>query len=162
MRGSPRSLAAYAVAGLLAVGVAACGSSSSNSSSGGKSSSSSGTPSIPLKPGENPVGQQLYGKKKGGTLTVYSSEDFIHFDPGEAYFALDYAVVYATERPLFSYLPNTSTVLSPDMATEVPTVANGGITDGGKTITVHIRPGVYSARRSTVRSPLLTSPMASS
>ena len=143
MRGSPRSLAAYAVTGLLAIGVAACGGSSSNSSSGGGSSSSSGTPAIPLKPGENPVGQQLYGKKKGGTLTVYSSGDFIHFDPGEAYYALDYDVNYATERPLFSYLPNTSTTLSPDLASQVPTVANGGITDGGKTITVHIRPGVF-------------------
>ena len=34
-------------------------------------------------------------------------------------------------------------MLSPDLATEIPTVANGGITDGGKTVTVHIRSGVY-------------------
>ena len=148
MRCSPRSLAAFAATGLLAVGVAACGgSSSSSSSSGGGSSSSasSTTATIPLKPGENPVGQILTGptKKKGGTLTVYSSGDFAHLDPGEAYYALDYAVMYATERPLFSYLPNTADTLSPDLATVVPTVANGGITDGGKTVTVHIRPGIF-------------------
>ncbi len=145
MRGSPRSLAAFAVTGLLAVGVAACGSSSSSNSSGGTSGASSGTPAIPLKAGENPVGQVLTGptKKKGGTLTVYSSEDFIHFDPGEAYFSLDYSVAYATQRPLFSYMPNTENTLSPDLATEIPTTANGGITDGGKTVTVHIRQGVY-------------------
>lgn len=144
MRGSPRSLAVFAATGLLAIGVAACGSSSS-SSSGGASSSSSSLPQIPLKAGENPVGQVLTGptKKKGGTLTVYSSEDFIHFDPGEAYFSLDYSIVYATQRPLFWYLPNTENVISPDLATEIPTVANGGITDGGKTVTVHIRQGVY-------------------
>src|SRR6202035_2401017 len=29
-----------------------------------------------------------------------------------------------------------------DVATEVPTVANGGITNGGKTFTFHIKPGV--------------------
>ncbi|MGO9820365.1 MAG: ABC transporter substrate-binding protein [Solirubrobacteraceae bacterium] len=144
MRGSPRSLAVFAATGLLAIGVAACGSSSS-SSSGGASSSSSSLPQIPLKAGENPVGQVLTGptKKTGGTLTVYSSEDFIHFDPGEAYFSLDYSIVYATQRPLFWYLPNTENVISPDLATEIPTVANGGITDGGKTVTVHIRQGVY-------------------
>ncbi|HEY5190088.1 MAG TPA: ABC transporter substrate-binding protein [Solirubrobacteraceae bacterium] len=146
MRGSPRSLAAFAVTGLLAVGVAACGSSSSNSSSGGGSSSGSGnTPSIPLKAGENPAGQVLTGptKKKGGTLTAYSSEDFAHLDPGQSYFTQDYIVDYATQRPLFSYLPNTSQNVTPDLATVVPTTANGGITDGGKTVTVHIKKGVF-------------------
>ena len=145
MRGSPRSLAAFAVTGLLAVGVAACGSSSNSSSSGGgkSSNSGSGTTAIPLKPGENPVGQVLTGKKKGGVLTVYSSGDFAHLDPGQSYYALDYVVQYATQRPLFSYAPNSANQLSPDLATTVPTTANGGISDGGKTVTVHIKPGVF-------------------
>ena len=144
MRGSLRSLTAYAVTGLLAVGVAACGSSSSSSSSGGGSSSSSGssTTSIPLKPGENPVGQTLTGKKKGGTLTVYSTGDFQHLDPGQAYYALDYALIQATNRPLFSYPPNSPNTIRPDLATAIPTTANGGITDGGKTVTVHIQPNI--------------------
>jgi ABC-type transport system substrate-binding protein len=34
------------------------------------------------------------------------------------------------------------TVLEPALATEVPSVANGGITDGGKTITIHLKHGV--------------------
>ncbi len=144
MRSSPRNLVAFAATGLLAVGVAACGGSSSNSSSAG-GSSSSGLPKIPLKAGENPVGQALTGptKKRGGTLTVLSSGDFAHLDPGEAYYALDYQVMYATQRPLFSYKPNATEIVSPDLATEIPTTANGGITDGGKTVTVHIRKGVY-------------------
>jgi peptide/nickel transport system substrate-binding protein len=144
MRASPRSLTAFAVTGLLAVGVAACGSSSSNSSSGG-GSSSSGTPKIPLKAGENPVGQALTGstKKRGGVLTAYTSEDYAHLDPGQSYFVNDLNISYATQRPLFTSLPNTATALSPDLATEIPTTANGGITDGGKTVTVHIRKGVF-------------------
>jgi len=138
-----RKAAYAAVVGLLAVVVTACGSS------GGSTAASSTTPSgttpsgsLPLKPGENPAGQNVYNGKRGGTLTVYSQEDFQHLDPGESYFSLDYAVIQANQRPLFSYPPNSSTVLEPNLATTVPTVANGGITDGGKTVTVHIQPDV--------------------
>lgn len=136
MRNRIQLLFALAAAGLVSVALAACGSSSSSTSG------SSGAPSIPLKSGENPVNQQLYGKKQGGTLTVYSSEDFEHLDPGEAYFTIDYAAMYATQRPLFVYPPNSQEALAPDLATEIPTAANGGITDGGKTVTVHIQQGV--------------------
>jgi peptide/nickel transport system substrate-binding protein len=147
MRGS-RNLIAIAVTLLLAAGISACGGSSSSSSkssssSGGAASSSSGIKSPPLKPGENPVGQQLYGKKKGGTLKVVSNGDFEHLDPGSAYYALDYGIIQATDRPLFSYAPNSTQTLRPDLATTIPTASNGGITDGGKTVTVHIRSGVH-------------------
>jgi hypothetical protein len=57
---------------------------------------------LPFKPGENPALQQLAGKRRGGTLTAYTSENFVHLDPGESYFVLDYSVDYATQRPLFS------------------------------------------------------------
>jgi peptide/nickel transport system substrate-binding protein len=142
-----RNLTAFAVTGLLAAGISACGGSSSSSSSassgGGSSSSSSTVASVPLKPGENPAGQQLYGKKKGGTLEVLSNGDFEHLDPGSAYYGLDYEIIQATDRPLFSYPPNSATTVRPDLATTIPTTANGGITDGGKTVTLHIRAGVH-------------------
>jgi peptide/nickel transport system substrate-binding protein len=140
-----RNLIASAVTLLLAGGLAACGGSSSSSSSGGgsNSSTSSSAQAIPLKPGENPAGQQLYGKTKGGTLTVLSNGDFEHLDSGSAYYALDYQVIQATDRPLFSYPPNSVSTVRPDLATTIPTTANGGITDGGKTVTVHIRTGVH-------------------
>jgi len=146
MRGS-RKLAAAATTALLAAGISACGSSNSSSSaSGGGSSSGSGaTAKIPLKPGEDPTGQVLTGatKKRGGTLTVYTSEDFKNLDPGQSYFTNDYTIDYATQRPLFAYMPNNQQTVSPDLATEIPTTSNGGITDGGKTVTVHIRHGVH-------------------
>jgi peptide/nickel transport system substrate-binding protein len=150
MRVSRSLIASAAVTGLLTVGITACGSSnnsSSKSASGGGSSSqssSSAASSIPLKAGEDPTHEVLTSptKKRGGTLTVYSSEDFEHLDPGESYFTQDYGVDYVTQRPLFAYKPNSSQTVSPDLATVIPTTANGGITDGGKTVTVHIRHGV--------------------
>ncbi|MGH2858141.1 MAG: hypothetical protein ACRDMJ_11740, partial [Solirubrobacteraceae bacterium] len=69
-----------------------------------------------MKPGENAADESLTGAKQGGTLTVLSSESFSHLDPGQAYFALDYQIVYVMQRPLFVYMPNSQTQLSPDLA----------------------------------------------
>ena len=139
MRTYVRTGLAFASTALVVVALAACGSSSSSSTGSGSGTSS--TTSIPLKPGENPVGQQLYGKKKGGVLTIYSNSDFQHFDPGAAYYSLDYPMIYATQSPLFWFLPDSATQASPLLASAMPTTANGGISDGGKTVTVHIRHG---------------------
>ncbi len=141
MRQRPGRAIVTAIAGLLAVGVAACGSSSSSSS--GSASGTTSTATLQLKPGENPTSEVLGQGKKGGILTAYSSEDFEHLDPGESYFSQDYTVDYATQTPLFAYMPNDSATVSPLLAAEVPTTSNGGITDGGKTVTVHIRPGFH-------------------
>jgi peptide/nickel transport system substrate-binding protein len=129
---------------VLSIGVAACGSSSNNSSPSSKSTSNSSTApgGLPLKAGENGAAEQIIPGKKGGTLNVLSSEGFLNLDPGGAYFSEDYTVVYVTQRPLFIYMPNSGSEEVPDLATEMPTAANGGITDGGKTITVHIEPNV--------------------
>jgi peptide/nickel transport system substrate-binding protein len=141
-------LISAAITGALAVCVSACGGGSAGSSPpGGSGPVSAKIPKIPYKPGENPAGQVLTGhtKKRGGTLTVYSSTDFGHLDPGSSDSSLDYGVDYATQRPLFSYLPNTEARLTPDLATVIPTITDRGITDGGRTITVHIRKGVHFA-----------------
>ena len=111
MRGSLRSLTAMAVTGLLAVGVAACGSSSARARPGEDASSSSGssTTSIPLKPGENPVGQTLTGKKKGGTLTVYSTGASSTSTRARRTTRSTTRLTQATSRPLFTYPPNSPT-----------------------------------------------------
>jgi len=121
-----RAGAMVALAGTLALLLAACGSSSSSSSS----ISSSGI--------QTPKTQAQSGGKHGGTLTVLNHEDFENIDPGIAYFSIDYEAVYATQRPLFSYRPNSLTTPVPDMAS-----GPGEISSDDKTVTVHIRHGVH-------------------
>ena len=123
---------------MLLAGLAACGSGSSSPPRNHPSAEIPG-----LKPGEDPAGQQLTGKRRGGTLTAYTSLGFDSLDPGQSYYQITYPVMYATQRPLFAYLPNTYSRPSPDMAAFMPTVSNGGITDGGRTVTVHIRANVH-------------------
>ena len=128
-----RKLASAALAGALALGLAACGSSSSGV--GGIESGGSG---ITVAKGiQTPQTQALSGGKRGGTLTVLNQTDFEQIDPGLAYYNIDYEVVYATQRPLFSYKPNTFSDPSPDMASEPAQISSDG-----RTITVHIRKGV--------------------
>ena len=76
-----------------------------------------------------------------------------HIDTVPAYYTVDYQIEHATTRQLLAYptdvYASTSspgwtadTTPAADVATDVPTVANGGITNGGKTYTFHIKPGV--------------------
>jgi len=75
-------------------------------------------------------------RQAGGTITVLSAGDVDHIDPGQAYYSFSYEIAYATQRPLLAYKPNTINAI-PDLASAMPRYA-----DGGKTVTVHIRPGV--------------------
>ena len=132
---SIRSVAAAALVAGLALLLAACGSSNSSNTS---SSSSTNSASSALSTGgyKSPLTEPETGKR-GGTLTVLQETDFEHLDPGLAYFSVDYAVVFATQRPLYSQKPN-ATVASPDLAEGQPEVGNGG-----KTVTVHLKEGIH-------------------
>ncbi len=125
-----RQLAAVALAGALALGLAACGSSGESISGGGGTGVAKGI--------QTPRTESLTGGKRGGTLTVLNHTDFEQLDPGLAYYNIDYEVVYATQRPLFSYKPNSFTEPVPDIASEPARISNAN-----KTITVHIRKGVH-------------------
>ena len=139
-----RRLASLGLAAVIALGLPACGgSSNATSSAAGSGGESGGAQGLPLKAGENPATQQLYGKRKGGILTVYSSTGFGHLDSGQASGRLDYPLAQATSRALFASRPNSATAIAPDLATALPTAANGGISDSGRTVTIHIRKGVY-------------------
>ncbi len=134
MRSTRTVTAAMLVAGL-ALLLAACGSSSPSSS--GTSTTASAGSALSSGGYSSPLTQPLTGGKRGGTLNVLQETDFEHLDPGIAYFSVDYAVVFATQRPLYSQKPN-STEPTPDMASGPPEIGNGG-----KTVTVHIREGVH-------------------
>jgi peptide/nickel transport system substrate-binding protein len=123
----PKRFAALAIAALAAGTLAACGGSSGNGSSSG-STSSSGTP------------------VKGGTLNFVSAGDVDHLDTLSAYYLPTFQLEMAFTRQLFSYYPSNNRTraitIAADVASTIPTTANGGITNGGKTYTIHIRPGV--------------------
>ena len=129
MISAPNRYVALGVAVLAAAGLAACSSSSSSSTPAASSSSS--------KP--------VYG----GTLNVVAAAGPDHIDPVAAYYTADYEFEHAYTRQLLAYpsenYNSTSDMgwtadVTPvaDIATEVPTVANGGITNGGTTYTFHI------------------------
>ncbi len=115
---------------LLVLGLAACGSSSGTVS---------GATGIKAPPGvQTPATEPQSSGTRGGTLTVLNHEDFEHLDPGQAYFSIDYEAMYATQRPLYSYKPNTFAAPSPDLASGPPQIS-----PDRKTVTVQIRSGVH-------------------
>jgi peptide/nickel transport system substrate-binding protein len=135
---SIRSVAAAALVAGIALLLAACGSSSSTTSTTSSSSSSASGASAALSTGgyQSPLSEAETGKR-GGTLTALQETDFEHLDPGIAYFSVDYAVVFATQRPLYSQKPNSSEA-TPDMAEGAPEVSSDG-----KTVTVHLKEGIH-------------------
>ncbi len=86
---------------------------------------------------QSPTTESL-GGKHGGTLVVLNETDFEHLDPGIAYFSVDYAVVFATQRPLYSNKPNTATEATPDMAEGPPEISSDN-----KTVTVKLKEGIH-------------------
>jgi peptide/nickel transport system substrate-binding protein len=141
MKSGIKTLALVAAICGLVLALAACGSSSSkstSSSSTGGSTSTSTTLPGGLKPAQTGANETITGGTKGGVLNVVQHEDFQHLDSGESYFSLDYEVIYPTALTLYMFPPNNSTTVIPNLAASLPT-----ITDGGRTVTVHIRKGVH-------------------
>lgn len=128
-----RTITGILLAASCAVALAACGGGG-----GGKGRFSDGLPQA--------------GQKRGGTLTLLSSESFVSMDPGSAYFQLDYEVVYDTQRLLYSWLPNK---LATDPGQPAPDLAAGPprVSRDLKTLTIPIKPGIrYSP--GTVNRPV--------
>ena len=122
-----RCLAAAAlVATAAALALAGCGGSSGGSAQGA-GSPGGGTP------------------KKGGTITLTYQSEPSSLDPAVAWNVIDWNVEHAIFQSFFRYAAKPGAAgaqLEPCLATQVPTVANGGISADGKTITIHLRSGV--------------------
>src|SRR5450631_2560820 len=115
------------VAALCSIGLAvtAC-SGTIKSTTGGSGSKTSGPPAV-----------------SGGTLNMLGAGDVTYMDPNISYYSIDYIILRMWTRQLFTNLaiPGKTTTTVPDLATELPTGANGGISADGKTYTIKIRQG---------------------
>ena len=123
-----------AMAAVLAVGLSACSGSSGGGSAGSGSS----------------------GAHRGGTLTLVGDGDVDHLDTSSIYSGVTYTIERAFTRQLVTYPATGRTSmpsdLVPDIATQVPSTTNGGITDGGRTYTFKIKPGSSRAPALLARS----------
>ena len=131
---TPRRRPALAAAGGLLVALLACaallGACGSSTNSGASSSAASTTP------------------QRGGTLIVAFQNEPQTLDPAIDFEGNGWAIEHAIFGNLLNYSSGpgaAGTKIIADMATEVPTMANGGITNGGKTYIFHIRPGIKFA-----------------
>ena len=149
---SIRTAVALAAVALLAVLLSACGSSSSSTSTSSGGSEAVGTDGF-----QSPTTQSLDRQKGRHAAKSSRKRDFEHLDPGIAYYSVDYEVVFATQRPLYSNKPNTASEASPDMASGPPEISSDN-----KTVTVHLREGVkfsppvnreVTGRRRRLRDP---------
>jgi ABC-type transport system substrate-binding protein len=131
MKARIRLLAAALLGAAVLLALGACGSSSSSSSA---------------SPPSGPAAAST--QTKGGTLLVSYMGEPQYLDPAVDWEGNGWSIEHTMYNTLLTYAsaPGTpGTVLVPDMATEVPTVANGGITNNGKTYTFHLRPGIKFA-----------------
>jgi peptide/nickel transport system substrate-binding protein len=100
-------------------------------------SACSGTVKAPATTSEGPA-------VRGGTLNMLGVGDVDYMDPNISYFSTGTLNLRMWSRTLFTNPAvkgkNFSTV--PDMATELPSVANGGMSSDGLTYTIKLRPGL--------------------
>src|SRR5580698_8878044 len=131
MTSAPKRFVMLSAAVIAVAGLAACSSSKSSA----------------------PAASSSTGPQYGGTLHIVAASGPDHIDTVPAYYTADYMLERAYTRQLVQYpsVPYTTTASAgwtadttpvADVATVVPTAANGGVTDNGTTYTFHIRPGV--------------------
>ena len=134
MRRSP----AIAIAASCVVLTLVAGCSSSGSTKPGKKTSQGATQQFPVN--ANTGGTP----KRGGTLHMLGVGDVDYMDPNISYYSVGYLGLRMWSRQLLTYpatVGKTTDVVA-DIATQVPTTANGGISDGGKTVKLTIKTGV--------------------
>src|SRR5437899_5161366 len=91
----------------------------------------------------HPVSFKWFVVNKPGstTLNVSTSDKIITLDPASAYDYFSGEIINQVFDTLLVYDWKTSD-LKPGLATEVPTVANQGVSADGKSYTFHLRPGL--------------------
>ena len=113
---------------VLALGLAACGTTPDEG--GSSTAAGNGTP------------------VKGGTLTVTFQGEPTELDPAIAWELTSWGIERLTYQTFLTYASKpdeAGTQLVPDLATEVPSAENGGISADGKTYTFHLKQGIKFA-----------------
>lgn len=118
-------LAAVCVTGLITT---ACGGSAGTNTSGSSQNGQNGG---------------LSGAVSGGTLNMLGAGDVDYMDPNVSYYSVGYLALRLWSRQLFTFPAETgvTTTAVPDLATQIPTTSNGGVSSDGKTYTIDIRQG---------------------
>ena len=80
--------------------------------------------------------------KNPDTFVMATYGDAETLDPATEYDTASSTIIKNVYEGLIAFQPGDSTKFIPVLATEVPTVANGGITNGGKTYIFNLRTGV--------------------
>ena len=80
---------------------------------------------------------------RGGTLNMLGDGDVDYMDPNIAYYSVTYQLLRLWSRQLFTFpaIEGETTTAAPDLATEIPTTDNGGLSADGLTYTIKIREG---------------------
>jgi peptide/nickel transport system substrate-binding protein len=147
---------------VVALVVAACSSSSkkqtaassspattaSGSSSASAPASSAASASAPVSsaPASNLAAENYNNSGTpvvGGTLHMLGVGDVDYMDPNISYYSAGYEALRLWSRQLVTYpaIPGKTTTDVPDLATQIPTVANGGISADGLTYKFTITKG---------------------
>ncbi|MDL4777046.1 ABC transporter substrate-binding protein [Actinomadura xylanilytica] len=86
------------------------------------------------------------GNGGGGTLKVVGSADVDHLDTSSGYTTVSSVLTRNYARTLFSFKGSDnfdeSIKVRPDVASEIPSTGNGGLSADGKTYTIKLRNGV--------------------
>ncbi|MHB8184915.1 MAG: ABC transporter substrate-binding protein [Dermatophilaceae bacterium] len=79
----------------------------------------------------------------GGTLNMLGTGDVDYMDPNISYYSIGYLGLRMWSRQLFTNpaIAGKTTTAAPDLATELPTTANGGVSADAKTYTIKLRQG---------------------
>ena len=126
-----------AVAAVAAVVLAACGTADTT---GGGGASGGGAAAGSEEAVRNGTAD---GAARGGTLNILGTSDVDYIDPQITYYSTGYTIARLYHRELFAYPadPATRDKAVPDLAEQLPTTDNGGISADGKTYTITIKQG---------------------
>lgn len=85
--------------------------------------------------------------KAGGTLLVAGNADVLYMDPASSYSPQDSQLHRLMTRSLFAYMPDEdsdvgASKIVPDLALEIPTIENGGVSEDGLVYTIELQEGV--------------------